>query len=458
MTVSPLSDPDVEKALSQINPSQQHSLHDNVDKKDQLARIYRKIDIRILPMVALIYLLCYLDRSNIGNAEVLNSNTNDDLLHATGLTEYQYRVALMLFLVAYSLLEAPSNLAMKVFSPPIWLAFLVASFGALCAGLGGAQNPQTVMALRFLLGMAEAGVFPGMIFYLSFCATLAGAIAYGVGHMNDAGRLQAWRWLFILEGCPCIVCAVLILLVLPRYPETATWLSSEEKEILLASFGENVSKGHDHLNWTDAKDTLMQARLWVHYFTYLLLGIGVSSLSLFAPTIVQDLGYSGLDAQLFTIPPYACAYVFTLVLALLSDRYACRGPIIAGCFVFGGVAFTIAASIPSPSLHLRYAMLVLATCSVFGGLPPLCAWVSDNVRTTTAASLASGLNIAFTGPGQIIGVWIYRNDQAPRFQLGHAVNAVSLFVGAAMATGLWLRYRWLNMRMGVGMGVERWVA
>lgn len=102
-------------------------------------------------------------------------------------------------------------------------------------------------------------------------------------------------------------------------------------------------------------------------------------------------------------------------------------------------------------------MLVLATCSVFGGLPPLCAWVSDNVRTTTA-SLASGLNIAFTGPGQIIGVWIYRNDQAPRFQLGHAVNAVSLFVGAAMATGLWLRYRWLNMRMGVGMGVERWVA
>lgn len=94
----------------------------------------------------------------------------------------------------------------------------------------------------------------------------------------------------------------------------------------------------------------MQARLWVHYFTYLLLGIGVSSLSLFAPTIVQDLGYSGLDAQLFTIPPYACAYVFTLVLALLSDRYACRGPIIAGCFVFGGVAFTIAGE----SLFLNY--------------------------------------------------------------------------------------------------------
>lgn len=101
-------------------------------------------------------------------------------------------------------------------------------------------------------------------------------------------------------------------------------------------------------------------------------------------------------------------------------------------------------------------MLVLATCSVFGGLPPLCAWVSDNVRTTTAASLASGLNIAFTGPGQIIGVWIYRTEQAPRFQVGHAVNAASLFAGAAMATGLWLRYRWLNRRLGVGE--ERWVA
>lgn len=95
------------------------------------------------------------------------------------------------------------------------------------------------------------------------------------------------------------------------------------------------------MNWKDAKDTLKNVRLWVHYWTYLFLGIGVSSLSLFAPTIVQGLGYEGLEAQLFTIPPYACAYVVTLLISYLSDRLTMRGPVIAVCFTIGFIAFTI---------------------------------------------------------------------------------------------------------------------
>ncbi|KAJ5727168.1 hypothetical protein N7493_004988, partial [Penicillium malachiteum] len=409
---------------------------------ERLNRVYRKVDKRILPFVALTYLLCYLDRSNIGNAKVLNSDTSDDLMHSIGMTDQQYRIALMLFLVAYSIFEAPSNLAMKIFSPPVWLGFLVISFGCLCAGIGGSKNVSTLMALRFLLGAAEAGTFPGMIFYLSFwygprerairiaiflcSATLAGAfggaIAYGVGHMNQVGGLNAWRWLFILEGLPCILLAVAIFFFLPSYPEKAKWLTDEEKEILRSSFGENIPRGEDKLSWQDGKETLKNPRLWLHYFTYLCMGIGVSSLSLFAPTIVEGIGYTGLSAQLFTIPPYACAYLVS----------------------------------PPPSLHLRYAMLVLCTCSVFGSLPSLCAWVSDNVRTTTAGSIASGLNVAFSGPGQIIGVWIYESQQAPRYQLGHAVNAVSQFVGMVLALGLWLHYRKLNSRLRPGE--TRWIA
>lgn len=119
------------------------------------------------------------------------------------------------------------------------------------------------MALRFLLGAAEAGVYPGMIFYLTFwygprerairiavflcSATLAGAfggaIAYGVGNMNQVGGLTAWRWLFILEGLPCIILAVAIFFFLPSYPEKAKWLNEEEKSILNASFGGNAFSG-----------------------------------------------------------------------------------------------------------------------------------------------------------------------------------------------------------------------
>ncbi|KAB8230982.1 major facilitator superfamily domain-containing protein [Aspergillus alliaceus] len=329
----------------------------------------------------LTYPLCYLDRFNI---------------------------VLMIFLVACSVFEAPSNLAMKVSSSPVWLAFLVTSFGSLCAGIGGAKNVPTLMALRLLLGAVEAGVYPGMIFFLSFwygprerairiavflcSATLAGAfggaIAYGVGHMNQVGDLPAWRWLFILEGAPCILLAISILLFLPSYPEKAK----------------------------------------VHYISYLCIGIGVSSLSFFAPTIVAGIGYIGLDAQLFVIPPYACVYVVTLGAAYMSDRYKNRGLVAAGFCGTGLLTFLIQACVSSPSLRLRYSMLVISTCSVFACLPSFCALASDNVHTTTALSLATALNIAFTGPGQIMGVWIYKSKQAPRYELGHAINPASLFL------------------------------
>lgn len=189
---------------------------------------------------------------------------------------------------------------------------------------------------------------------------------------------------------------------------------------------------------------------------YLCVGIGVSSLSLFAPTIVEAIGYTGLSAQLFTIPPYACAYVVTLGAAYISDKWQCRGLVAAVFCLCGVVTFLIQACVPSPSLHLRYAMLVLCTCSVFGSLPSLCAWVSDNVHTTTAASLASGLNIAFTGPGQIIGVWIYLGQEAPRYQTGHGVNAASQFLASILALGLWAYYRRSNAKLPPGQ--PKWVA
>ncbi|KAF5575304.1 vitamin H transporter [Fusarium subglutinans] len=102
------------------------------------------------------------------NARILNLSTNDTLLDSNNMSQYQYVIALMIFLVAYSLFEAPSNLALKVFSPNIWLGFLVIVFGAFCAGIAGARNFEQIAIIRFFLGAFEAGVFPGMIFYMSF--------------------------------------------------------------------------------------------------------------------------------------------------------------------------------------------------------------------------------------------------------------------------------------------------
>ena len=212
----------------------------------------------------------------------------------------------------------------------------------------------------------------------------------------------------------------------------------------------------DKLNWDDAKATLKEVRLWAHYAIYFCISISVSSLSLFAPTIVDGIGYKGIQAQLFVIPPYACAFVVTMAVAYVSDRYKCRGLVAAACFATGGITYLIQACVPSPSLSLRYAMLVVSTCAAFACLPALCAWVADNVHTTTAASLVNALNVAASGPGQIIGVWIYMDEQAPRYQLGHGVNAGALLLGVVLSLGLSWFYRRQNATMF--HGARKWIS
>jgi MFS family permease len=160
------------------------------------------------------------------------------------------------------------------------------SWGAITVGLGGAQNYAQVAGVRFLLGVVEAGLFPGLVFYLTFwykvserslrvaiifaSATLAGAfggaIAYGVGHMNGAQGLSAWRWLFIIEGAPSCASAVLVWFFLPNYPETCRFLTPEDKSLarqrMSVEGGQGAAKA---MTWSEAKAVLTEWRLYAHY-------------------------------------------------------------------------------------------------------------------------------------------------------------------------------------------------
>lgn len=151
--------------------------------------------------------------------------------------------------------------------------------------LAGSHNFPPVAALRFFLGVFEAGLFPGLVYFITFwykteersirvafilaSATLAGAfggaIAYAVGHMDQVHGLSAWRWLFIIEGLPSCLSAPIVLLFLPDYPETARWLSEDERALAIVRLSSEGSKGLSESNWRrDAKATLMDWRLWAH--------------------------------------------------------------------------------------------------------------------------------------------------------------------------------------------------
>jgi len=286
-----------------------------------------KQDLIIIPLAAGIYFLCFLDRSNIGNARILNSSSHNDMQTEIAATQYQFNIALMIFLVSYALFEVPSNILLKKLRPSRWLAFLMFSWGAVTIGLGGVQNFGATAAVRFLLGVFEAGLFPGLVYYLTFwykydersvrvalilaSATLAGAfggaIAYGIGHMNGALGLAAWRWLFIIEGIPSCLSAFAVWFLLPDYPDE--YLKGRDREIAQARLLHEGSKSHHHsMTWEDAKSTLTDWRLYGHYLMYFGVGVPFSSLSLFTPSITAGLGFFDLKAQLMTVPPYAVAY------------------------------------------------------------------------------------------------------------------------------------------------------
>ncbi|OBZ73267.1 putative transporter C11D3.18C [Grifola frondosa] len=306
-------------------------------------RIVRRVDLRILPASMIICFLYFINRSNIaslsyrspsGNAEVLNSDTGNSLAQSLHISNKQYLVALMIFFIPYTICETPSNYMLKKFGPSRWFAFIMFGWGAMTMILAATKNFGGFVAVRFLLGAFEAGFFPGIIYYLTFwykpeeravrialiiaCATLGGAfggaIAFAVGKMNLARGLEAWRWLFIIEGAPSCAGALL----------TVPWLSTEEREVAIQRLKGVAPLGHDAITWKDARATLLDWRLYVHHLIFLAVSVPFSSISLFAPTIVEGLGYEGLDAQLFTVPPYAIAFVVTMIVAWISDRYEMR--------------------------------------------------------------------------------------------------------------------------------------
>lgn len=161
-----------------------------------------------------------------------------------------------------------------------------------------------------------------MIASATLAGAFGGAIAYGVGYMNGASGMSAWRWLFILEGIPSCACAVFIWFALPDYPETASWLSSEEKALAADRLRLDGSQGGaKSMTWKDAKETLTDWRLYLHYALYFGISAPYSALSLFAPSITAGLNYKGLKAQLMTVPPYAVAYVVTVAVAWSADHF-----------------------------------------------------------------------------------------------------------------------------------------
>ncbi|KAG5765319.1 hypothetical protein H9Q72_006616 [Fusarium xylarioides] len=296
-------------------------------------RLIRKIDWSIIPFVSLLYLLSFLDRTNIGNARL---DTLELDLNMSGL---MYNHALAIFFPFYIIAEIPSNMGMKRFRPWIWISSMMVVWGICCTLMGIVHNYAGLLAARSFLGLAEGGLFPGIAYYITMwyfrmaiffsAATAAGVfggfLARGIMEMRGLAGLAGWQWIFIIEGLLTVAVALASFKLMADYPDRAKFITDAERKHIQERLMLDRSGLAEEFEMKYVWDAFKDWKIWVHMLIATGTFTGVYSYSLFLPTIIRDLGYSSTTAQLMSTPPYLVACFVCVVAGWWADKIQQRG-------------------------------------------------------------------------------------------------------------------------------------
>ena len=359
-------------------------------------KTYHKADVRLLPFLFLCYILAYLDRFNVGFAklQMLKDLSMSDAAFATGAG---------IFFVGYFFFEVPSNVLLKKFGARMWIARIMISWGVISACMIFVRGEWSFYAMRFLLGLAEAGFFPGVIFYLTlwypsrlrstrtawFVAAIAvsGVIGNPVSgwimdKLSGAMNLAGWQWLFISEGLPSFLVGFWVIFYLDSSIEEAKWLTREEKALLAS----NLAAEDQHKTEHKLIDAFTSGKVWVLCAIYFTLMIGLYGIAFWLPTIVKAFGIKGyFGVGLITAIPYGVAVVGMILLSQHSDKTGERrlhyvANVTAGAF--GLILSGVFASHPV----LAVIFLSIGTLGVIGSMPLFWPLPSAFLAGTAAAA------------------------------------------------------------------------
>ncbi|KAE9987689.1 hypothetical protein EG328_001922 [Venturia inaequalis] len=418
-------------------------------------RLLRKMDRNIIPLVMALYLLAFLDRSNIGNARV--AGMSKDLK----LSSPQYDWLLTIFYISYILGEFQA-LMWKIVPPHYWATFCVFSWGLVATVQAGVNSWSAMMALRFFMGVAESGFGPGVIYYLSFfylrhevgfrCGlylaaaplanTFAGALAYGItsGHAH----LASWRLLFLVEGLPTVAMAAITFFFLPDSPSKARFLDEEEKKIAVARGVKQAGKADrvGGIDWKDVGATFMDPKAWFTALMYFSCNVSFSSLPVFLPTILKEMGFTAVKAQGLTAPPFLLAFLVTLAASYIADKTQQRGIMVMVLSAIGGVGYIMLAV--AKSVGARYTGVFLAAAGIFPAIANILPWVLNNQGSDTRRG--SGIVILnLVGQcGPLLGTRLYPSKQGPYYVKGQSICAAFMFFTTLLAFGLRTLLWWGN--------------
>lgn len=412
-----------------------------------VAAAYRKVDLRLLPFLFLCYILAYLDRVNVGFAKLQMSG---DL----GLSDAAYAAGAGIFFLGYFFFEVPSNLALRRFGARRWISRIMMSWGLVSAAMMLVTDETVYLVMRFLLGIAEAGFFPGIIFYLTLwypssmrasrtawfmaAVPLAGVIGNPISGLimetlSGTAGMAGWQWLFLVEGIPSILVGIWVLFHLDSSIAEAKWLTPAQKAILSANLetGE-ACKPRRHL-----ADAFTSGKVYALCLVYATLTIGLYGITFWLPTIVHSFGVRGyLEVGLVSAIPYGVATVGMILICRHSDRSGERRLHFVATVAAGAAGLTLS-GLFADSPVLATAFLSIGAMGVIGALPLF--WpIPTAFLTGTAAAAGIGFINAVGNLGGYIGpnmaIWTRALSSDP----SAALYAISVLLLAGAGTVLLL--------------------
>jgi ACS family tartrate transporter-like MFS transporter len=405
-------------------------------------QVFVKAAWRLIPFMALLYLISIIDRLNVGFAAL---TMNKDLSFSPTVFGFGAGV----FFVGYFLFQVPANFVLERVGARRWVFLILASWGTVSAACAFVQGPLSFYALRFVLGLAEAGLFPGIVLYLTywfprsyqarltasfmaaspFAFIIGGPLASFILEMDGVLELHGWQWLFLLEGLPAVVLAFVLLRVVSDTPSEASWLSAEEKNLIASRLSAEGPQAPQQREFWPA---LLDPRVLVLGLAYVAIGAGGYGIRIWLPQIVQGMGFSNFATGFVVAVPYAAAMLAMIVWGHSSDKRRERVWHVTLPTLLAAAGFVIASVARSDMVVLfALALVVIGLDAVIG---PFWSLPSAFLRGSAAAGGIALINTFGTGLGGFLGAVSigYFKETTGAYGLSMAVLAAGLVVASIL--------------------------
>ena len=429
-------------SANSVSISMQDSDTESLEK-----RAYARVTWRLMPFLFLCYIIAYIDRVNVGFAKL-------QMLQDLKFTEYIYGLGAGLFFIGYFFFEVPSNIIMHRIGARKWITRIMISWGIISAATMFVKTPMMFYGMRFLLGIAEAGFFPGIILYLTYwypsqwrsrmvaLLVAANPVSGVIGGPISGWIMQSltgksgwagWQWLFLLEGLPAIIVGIIVLFYLDDRIRNAAWLAEEEKQILEKNIEAEAREKQSH----SVREAFGSGMVWLMSFVYFCVLIGMYGATFWMPTIIKATGVKRvLDVGLLTSIPFAAGVIAMILISRSSDkhrerRWHCAVPLAIGCI---GLIFS---AVYGKNTVLAMVALSLAMAGTLSAIPVFWSLPTAFLGGTAAAAGIAVVNSignlsGFLG-NYLVG-WL--TDLTHSTNMGMYVLAIAAFVGAAIVMTL----------------------